>query len=63
MEIEKDFYIDQYNIYCSEHSRRPEYAVKLDYGGVIIPMCQECIDELYEAILPQVSAEVRDKSK
>lgn len=63
MEIANDFYIDQYNTTCIEHCRHPEYAVKLNYGGVIIPMCQECIDELYEVILPQVSAEVRDKNK
>lgn len=63
MEIEKDFYIDQYDIRCSEHGCRPEYVVKLHYGGVIIPMCQECIDDLYEKILSHVSVEIRDKSK
>ena len=46
---------------CAEHCTPAEYLIRFD--GCIIPMCQECLDELYEEILPQVSAEVRGKSK
>ena len=46
---------------CTEHCAKAEYLIRFD--GCIIPMCQECLDDLYKEILPQVSAEVRDKSK
>lgn len=63
MDLEADYYLMAGDCQCAEHSRRADFVLKLDYGGIIIPMCQECIDELYEEILPHVSAEVRDKSK
>jgi len=46
---------------CDAHGSHAEYLLHI--GWSIVPMCQTCIDELYEEILPQVSAEVRDKSK
>ena len=48
---------------CGEHCSPARFALKIDCWAVVIPLCQTCIDELYEAILPHVSAEVRDKSK
>ena len=45
---------------CAEHCAKAEYLIRFD--GCIIPMCQECLDDLYEAILPQVSAEVLKKN-
>lgn len=60
MEIKKDYYFDSYDLRCAEHGSIADYAFTVNYGGVIIPMCQTCIDELYEAILPHVSAEVRE---
>ena len=63
MEIKEGFCITQYDSPCIEHSNNAGYALTLNYGGIIIPMCQTCIDELYEAILPPVSAGLRDKSE
>lgn len=42
---------------CTEHCAKAEYLIRFD--GCIIPMCQECLDDLYKEILPQVSAEVK----
>ena len=47
-------------LYCSAHYSPATYVLRFD--GCLIPMCQTCIDELYEEILPKVSTEVRDKS-
>lgn len=60
MEIQKDYYIDSYDIHCAEHGSKADYVFNLYHGSVIIPLCQTCIDELYEEILPHVSAEVRE---
>lgn len=58
-EFPGDIYCDR--ITCAEHCTPAEYLIRFD--GCVIPMCQECLDELYEEILPQVSAEVRGNSK
>ena len=62
MELEDDFCIMQYESTCIEHSNKAVCALNIDYGGLIIPLCQSCIDDLYERILPHVSAEIRDKN-
>lgn len=62
MDLQADYYLTSGDCQCAEHGRRADFVLKLDYGGIIIPMCQECIDELYEVILPQVSAEVLTKN-
>ncbi len=58
-DCEGSSYLDHLD--CEQTLRRANYVLRI--GGVLIPLCQDCLDDLYEAILPQVSAEVRDKSK
>lgn len=48
------------NLVCEHHLSRSNYVLRI--GGVLIPLCQTCIDELYEVILPQVSEEVLKKN-
>ena len=50
MEIEKDYCVLPYDIHCAEHGRQAEYLVKINYGEVMIPMCQECLDDLYQEL-------------
>lgn len=45
---------------CERHLSRARYVLRI--GGVLIPLCQTCIDDLYEEILPYVSAEVLKKN-
>lgn len=60
MEIKDDFILSDCT--CGEHLSPARFALSIDYGTVVIPLCQTCIDELYEVILPHVSAEIRDKN-
>ena len=62
MEIEDDFILTASDCTCGEHCSPARFALRIDYGTVVIPLCQTCIDELYEAILPHVSAEIRSKN-
>lgn len=62
MEIEDDYILTASDSTCGEHISPARFALKVDFGSVVIPLCQTCIDELYEAILPHVSAEVRDRN-
>ena len=57
-DCEGSSYLDQ--LECERHLSRANYVLRI--GGVLIPLCQTCIDELYEEILPQVSAEVLKKN-
>ena len=57
-DCEGSSYLDHLN--CELHTSRANYVLRI--GGVLIPLCQTCIDELYEVILPQVSAEVLTKN-
>ena len=57
-DCEGSSYLDRLD--CERHRRRANYVLSI--GGVLIPLCQTCIDELYEEILPQVSAEVLKKN-
>lgn len=58
-DCEGSSYLD--HLECEQHFSRANYVLRI--GGVLIPLCQDCLDELYEEILSHVSAEVRDKSK
>ena len=49
------------NMTCTEHCAKAEYLIMFD--GCIIPMCQDCLDDLYRAMYGHVSAEVRDENK
>ena len=57
-DCEGSSYID--HLGCEHHLSRANYVLRI--GGVIIPLCQDCIDDLYEEILPPVSAEVLKKN-
>lgn len=50
MEVEKDYYVSDYDTHCLEHGRQGVFLLKLNYGGVLIPMCQECLDDLYQEL-------------
>ena len=63
MVIEDDYILTPLDCTCGEHCSPARFALRLDCGAVVIPLCQSCIDELYEAILPYVSAEIQDKNK
>lgn len=47
MEIEKDYSISPYDEHCLEHGSKAEFLLKINGGGVMVPLCQECIDDLY----------------
>ena len=57
-DCEGSSYLD--HLECEQHLSRANSVLRI--GGVLIPLCQTCIDELYEEILPQVSAEVLKKN-
>lgn len=50
MEIEKDYSISPYDMYCLEHCGKAEFLLKINGGGVMVPLCQECVDELYQEL-------------
>lgn len=47
MEIEKCYSISLYDMDCLEHCSKAEFLLNINGGGVMIPLCQECIDDLY----------------
>ena len=63
MDIKDADFLSMSDCTCGEHCSPARFALRIDYGAVVVPLCQTCIDELYEAILPHVSAEIRDKNK
>lgn len=50
MEVETNYYITQYDTHCLEHGCQAGFLLKINYGGVMVPLCQECIDELYSEL-------------
>ena len=48
---------------CNEHGSKAVFLLMAYYGGVIVPLCQECVDELYNGLAEYVSPEVRDANK
>lgn len=44
---------------CAEHCTKSEYLIR--FNGCIIPMCQECLDDLCRAMYEHVSPEVKDE--
>lgn len=52
-------YCDQMT--CTEHCAHAEYLIRFD--GCIIPLCQECLDDLYRAMYEHVSPEVKVELK
>ena len=63
MDCEGCSFID--GLYCNEHShsRKAVFVLKSYGGGFLIPMCQDCVDELYKELAEYVSPEVRDANK
>lgn len=55
MYIDDNFCVMQGDVTCMEHGSKAQYLLNLDYGSVLIPMCQTCIDELYEELSTHVS--------
>lgn len=49
-------YCDQMT--CAEHCTSAEYLIRFD--GCIIPMCQECLDDLYMELGKYVTQGVKE---
>lgn len=56
-----DHYVVLNNLYCSEHCRAATHVLNID-DRVIIPLCQECVDDLHEELTKHVSAERKEGS-
>lgn len=50
MEIERKYSITEYATRCLEHGNKAEFLLIINYRGVMIPLCQECIDDLYDEL-------------
>lgn len=45
---------------CDEHGSKAVFVLRTYGSGFIVPMCQECVDDLYKEMMEHASPEVLD---
>lgn len=55
MNLQNSYFYDEYRAMCLEHGHKADYVLSLNYEGLLLPLCQDCVNELFEMLKPYVS--------